>query len=705
MARLRSAAGRHASCFLELFALTGLVVAQPLLDVLGRSPDFLLFRQVGARDVLLLAIAVTVLPALALALLEGVVGLLGPAPRRRVHLLVIAALIGLFALEIAKKATPARGPALVGLAALAAVGGAWLSARGPAVRLWLRLVSPAPIVFLALFLLVSPAGKLVVPRSATTGQHAGAAAAGGQGPIVILVLDELPLRSLLDAGGHVDGRLYPSFAKLAAGSTWYRNATGVSGLTKWAMPAMLTGRYPERDGIPIAAEYPDNLLTLLGDAYGYQMSVHEGVTRLCPPATCPIAARSDGPGGLGRVARDAAHVWAQIVSPVDAAVDPAATLEEATVAEAGGTAGQPAPRQDQRLVTRPASLERFLSSITPADRPTVHFLHILMPHQPWRYLPSGLKYPERPVGDPSSSDGTWTTEPWPVASTHQRHLMQLAYTDRLLGSVLERLHVTGLYDRSLLLVTADHGMAFTPGRSGRLQVSTATAPDILWVPLFIKRPLQRAPSTTDVNWEHVDLVPTIADIAGFKVPWRMDGVSWADPSVAARSRTQKWFSPFPGARRAFDGPAGQAAALRGVTDRLLRPGAGYLGWFAFGPHADLVGKRVGEMTAAQGGGTARVIGLDDYGHVDPAAGTVPAHVGGTLTAVAPGMPRRPAVVAAVNGVIGGVSETFAAGGGAPAWFSAMVPDSLLRAGRNRLELFLLDDAGGRRRLRPLTLTR
>jgi hypothetical protein len=34
----------------------------------------------------------------------------------------------------------------------------------------------------------------------------------------------------------------------------------------------------------------------------------------------------------------------------------------------------------------------------------------------------------------------------------------------------------------------------------------------------------------------------------------------------------------------------------------------------------------------------------------------------------------------------------------------MVPDSLMRQGANRLELFTLDSAGGRPRLRPLHLT-
>ena len=65
-------------------------------------------------------------------------------------------------------------------------------------------------------------------------------------PVVMLLLDEFPLTSLLDSKGQVDARLYPNFAKLAGQSTWYRNATAVSGLTQWAVPAMLSGRYPTK---------------------------------------------------------------------------------------------------------------------------------------------------------------------------------------------------------------------------------------------------------------------------------------------------------------------------------------------------------------------------------------------------------------------------------------------------------------------------
>ena len=70
------------------------------------------------------------------------------------------------------------------------------------------------------------------------------------------------------------------------------------------------------------------------------------------------------------------------------------------------------------------------------------------------------------------------------------------------------------------------------------------------------------------------------------------------------------------------------------------------------------------------------------------------------------------VAVAVNGVIAGVSETFrevrdAQGSepkGPPDKFSAVTLDTLFKKGDNRLELFVVDDSGGKVRLRPLTVS-
>jgi hypothetical protein len=100
----------------------------------------------------------------------------------------------------------------------------------------------------------------------------------------------------------------------------------------------------------------------------------------------------------------------------------------------------------------------------------------------------------------------------------------------------------------------------------------------------------------------------------------------------------------------------------------------------------------------------------DEGRVDPGSGLVPAQVG--RVNLAAGVPDRPVVAVAVNGVIAGVSATFrerrdAKGSqpvGPPDKFSALTLDTAYRKGENRLELFMIDDSGGRVRRRPLTVS-
>jgi hypothetical protein len=350
----------------------------------------------------------------------------------------------------------------------------------------------------------------------------------------------------------------------------------------------------------------------------------------------------------------------------------------------------------------------FVRSIEGTDSPTFYFLHLLLPHQPWHYLPDGRKYTDR--GDGRNANG-WTTEPWPPAQARQRHLLQLGETDRLIGQVMRRLQEQGMYDNTLFIVTADHGMSFKPGVIGRRVANDDNVDQVLWVPLFIKSPGKAEGQVTDRNWEHVDLVPTVADLLGIKVPWEMDGVSQAG-AEEPRTRKEKWFFSKPGERQVFPGPENQAKALAGVTDRLLQPADGYTGWFQFGPHGDLVGRKASQVgIESASAGSAKVEKLAEYGKVDPGGGTVPAQVAGQVS-LAAGVPSRPVVAVAVNGVIAGVSETFRevrdAQGSQPKGpadkFSAIAMDTLFKKGDNRLELFVIDDSGGRLRLRPLTVS-
>jgi hypothetical protein len=692
---------RELPLLLELSGLCGLAVALPTLDVLGHSPDFLVLERLAAADLVLLAAMVALVPPLALAAAGALAGLAGPRARRAAHLATVAGLLAALAVQVGKHLSPLRGLPLAVAATLAAVAGTAPYARLPALARVLRVAAPAPLLAAGMFLLASPASALVLPdRDAPVARPAPAGdPAADRPPIVVVAFDELPLTSLLDTGGRVDPATYPSFAWLAGRSTWYRNATAVTQWTRDAFPAMLTGRYPSRALPPHHRSYPDNLFTLLDGTY--QLDVHETSTMLCPWRRCAAGAAvaSGGPAGTGpwrAVARSCALV-AELASPWEREQQPTAQFEQPVVPTTAppGDGGTPA--------TRPAGFAEFLDGLTPSPAPTLHYLHLLLPHRPWRALPSGLRYPEptRTFGL-ATKGASWGEEPAWTRLALQRHRLQLAWADRLLGEALTRLRASGLYDRALVVVTADHGISFQPGTHPRV-IGRGNAPGIMWVPLFVKEPGQRRPRVDDRNWEHVDLLPTLADYAQLEVPWAVDGRSALDrPRTTTAKRFLTRLRPDePPQVVTVDGPPNQAIALRGGLPR--RPGARARlgagpgrGLDRLGVRPGLVGRSLAGLEVGQDGGPpATVEDLDAFRNVRPSTGEVPALVAGRPP---PGTPAGSLLAIALNGRVATVAEVAPEGRDHTLRVAGMLGGDGFVAGANRLEVLVVTDGGGLRRL-------
>ena len=98
--------------------------------------------------------------------------------------------------------------------------------------------------------------------------------------------------------------------------------------------------------------------------------------------------------------------------------------------------------------------------------------HALLPHGPWVYLPSGQR--SRPDG-PELLPGMQTVpgfyDDYLTSHNEQRYLLQLGFVDRLLGRLVARLKSQGMYDDTLIVVTADHGFAWQVGVPTRRSVS------------------------------------------------------------------------------------------------------------------------------------------------------------------------------------------------------------------------------------------
>jgi len=395
------------------------------------------------------------------------------------------------------------------------------------------------------------------------------------------------------------------------------------------------------------------------------------------------------------------------MSPREARGDVVSALQEETVKQRlkryGGAGLKSRPQAADDITFRfgllnenqPARFTDFLPTLDSTRHSGLWFLHLLLPHTPFHYLPSGLQYEDRRWMGESTDEYIWTKQPWPPLHATQRHLFQAVYTDALLGQVLDRLQATGLYDRSLLVVTADHGISFVPGDNRR---GTELDPGgVAWVPFFVKAPHQTTGQLSDANVQTVDLVPTVADILGIEVPWPTDGISAVGP--APRLDGAK---PFYNGHDLVTLQTDQhfPAVLRGTPSKIARPELGPNGLFAIGPFNELVGTRVenhptGDVVGVQ----ASVDGVEAYAAVDPTSGFVPALVSGQVDD--PGTTPGPLSVAAVvNGTIGGISEVFQEDLTARK-FAAMVPDTIFVPGMNRLELYLVTREGGHITLSPI----
>ncbi len=125
---------------------------------------------------------------------------------------------------------------------------------------------------------------------------------------------------------------------------------------------------------------------------------------------------------------------------------------------------------------------------------------------------------------------------------HLRRLYQgnLAYVDRELGWLRQRLETVGLLEKTVLIVTADHGEAFW--EHGHIGHNVQVYDEQARIPLLIRLPRdaglagRRVSSLVDL----ADLAPTIVDALGF---WRearpaFEGMSLL--SVAAGARGRSW---------------------------------------------------------------------------------------------------------------------------------------------------------------------
>jgi hypothetical protein len=659
--------------FVELFALCGIAIVQPLLDVLSKNTGIFVTHNTSGLEAILLVVLIALVPPGVGWVVEVVVGLLYPRGRIWAHGVLVAIIVTVIAVEVVKKATSLGPTVLVVISAVIGVGAAVALLRLEPVRQFVRYIAFAVPIFALLFLGASPATDVVFAS-----HPASTANVGFTTPhrVVLVVMDEFPEMSLLDGSGHVDSQLYPNFAAFANESTWYRNETTVAPYTEIAVPAILTGKYPYRaTAVPDAADYPQNLFTLFGKAF--TMNVHEAVTRLCPQKVCTSASSSSG--GFGGLVSQSAELWHQFASPNRA---------EFSFNESNGT----------KSALQVA--ESFVRSLHTSTHPELDFVHIELPHEPWHYLPT-----LQDNGDTGRVAGatflSWSSQVAADAA-RQQHLLQVQASDTLLGEIIAKLKAVGAFDDSMIIVTADHGVAFTKDEPLR-SVSPGNYPQIMWPPLFVKYPGEKGGKIDDRPALSIDILPTIAQVVGAKVPWHVDGSSLLGPARAeGPRRIYQWGAhafeppnatkPPPGRQYLeFDGAKGFAAVIRGQA---APPGPdASLRIYRAEPFGDLVGRSVAPFVRNVAvRGTAALSGV--FTDMKPHLHTIRwAYGEGYINGLV--QPKATQSVAiALDGRVVAVATAQSIDKNGDVFFTYLIPPELVHAGNNVPTVYLIRGSPG-----------
>lgn len=661
----------------HLAGLWAIAVAQPSFELLANGQVFVLFGWTPS-DVLAYSLGLALVPPLALACLEALVRLSSARARWALHLLFVGGLVAVFAGYLIKQIDSTARDYVFLLAVLAGILAGFAYDRLTLARSFLSFLAAAPAVVLAMFLIASPVNALVFPvdRPETDSVDPNGT------PVILIILDEFPALSLVGRDGEIDGRSYPGFASLAATSTWYPRATTVGDETVDAVPAIVTGKRPTEASAPSWRAHPDTIFNLLRDSE-YRLR-SDDIFEVCDPDVC---ASDTAPPSDGRFTR-------------------------------------PLPALGKLAINSfaPLGLVRRLPDVTPlvspmrtgfdevaaqasAGAPYFAFLHASPPHSPWRFLPSGQQVLQTSscclqdflpnidevqvqTGLPSLRSDLLADDQRLISLSKQAHLLQVGYADALVGDLLDDLRGSDSFDEAMVVVTSDHGAAFTAGTNGR-RLTRENAPEIMGVPLFVKYPGQTRSKVDFAHVKNFDVLPTIAEELGMEIPWSIDALPLTSPD-ADRDSIRTWRhsqqDELEITADEFDARFDRLALREDVRFGRRQEG---LQPFGYGPALAPRGESV------RGAGEAERVAVvldspENYEQVDLDAETLPIQVSGQLAGRGAGEVESVAV--ALNGRIAATAWTYDSSG--TRRFQVLVPPSALRSGDNDVQILRLARATG-----------
>ena len=193
---------------LIVLGVSGLAVTQPMLDLVGSNAEFFIAGNYSTSQIVTFALVIAVAPSLV-----GILVVVGAAfVDRRAGSVALAAVTAVFAAGLVLAVLRSLGVDALWRVAAAAIALAltagWLVWRFRAARLFAAYLAAANLLFVGTFLFFSQTSALVVGKGSTN-DIGDVSVPDLDGPVVVIVLDELPAATIMEGDGTINGSGIP----------------------------------------------------------------------------------------------------------------------------------------------------------------------------------------------------------------------------------------------------------------------------------------------------------------------------------------------------------------------------------------------------------------------------------------------------------------------------------------------------------------
>jgi arylsulfatase A-like enzyme len=380
----------------------------------------------------------------------------------------------------------------------------WRMLRGAdARRPWLTRPGVAAALVGGLAALWTGGARLIARPAAPVAPPRAAAAPAGA-PNVLLVMVDTLRADRLGVYGHA-GAKTPSIDGLAADGVRYAHAFSQASWTRPSVATILTGLYPSSHGAvhkaDVLPDRVDTLAELLVGAGYYTIGFANNVN------VSPGFNFGQGFAEYRYLAPEL-FFWADEAAAKLTLYNGLRLVRERFLAR----------RVDVHNYYQPAEVVSdtaiaWLDSPAARSAPFFMFAHYMDPHDPYFVHPfDGEGYAR--VANPN-----------PPATVAEKYLRlydgEISYLDEHLGRLFADLKRRGLYDKTMIVLTSDHGEEFH--EHGGWWHGTTLYDEQIHVPLVVKPPHGGAGRVVEDLTTSLDIAPTILKTAGATVPAAMQG--------------------------------------------------------------------------------------------------------------------------------------------------------------------------------------